>query len=275
MNDKNHQNKMNKILSSIIEEEEKSKAAGSMNNSINSEDENLKNGNYTYFFIQSIKYFIDFLQSIFNDKKKTYYFQFFKYLKKIKNDSYLKGLISQKKIQALNKMKEDKEDKENKENIINTSGDVILYNVNDELDIDINCFNEIKNENQNPKNKFKNINNNSEAKHSIDNNNFYLFIDESTYKINDSNKKSNINLSMDNFYLNKKIESNKYDKNIFKKIINNIEINNKIQNDEKSQNGQNDINNDNKNINLNEANNQLSDIIYNFRICLMKYTMKK
>ena len=275
MNDKNHQNKMNKILSSIIEEEEKSKAAGSMNNSINSEDENLKNGNYTYFFIQSIKYFIDFLQSIFNDKKKTYYFQFFKYLKKIKNDSYLKGLISQKKIQALNKIKEDKEDKENKENIINTSGDVILYNVNDELDIDINCFNEIKNENQNPKNKFKNINNNSEAKHSIDNNNFYLFIDESTYKINDSNKKSNINLSMDNFYLNKKIESNKYDKNIFKKILNNIEINNKIQNNEKSQNGQNDINNDNKNINLNEANNQLSDAIYNFRICLMKYTMKK
>jgi len=275
MNDKNHQNKMNKILSSIIEEEEKSKAAGSMNNSISSENENLKNGNYTYFFIQSIKYFIDFLQSIFNDKKKTHYFQFFKYLKKIKNDSYLKGLISQKKIQALNKIKEDKEDKENKENIINTSGDVILYNVNDELDIDINCFNEIKNENQNPKNKFKNINNNSEAKHSIDNNNFYLFIDESTYKINDSNKKSNINLSMDNFYLNKKSESNKYDKNIFKKIINNIEINNKIQNDEKSQNGQNDINNDNKNINLNEANNQLSDIIYNFRICLMKYTMKK
>ena len=97
MNDKNHHKNMNKILSSIIEEEEKSKAAGSMNNSINSEEENLKNGNYTYFFIQSIKYFIDFLQSIFNDKKKTYYFQFFKLLKKIKNDSFLKGLISQKK----------------------------------------------------------------------------------------------------------------------------------------------------------------------------------
>ena len=80
---------------------------------------------------------------------------------------------------------------------------------------------------------------------------------------------------MDNFYLNKKIESNKYDKNIFKKILNNIEINNKIQNNEKSQNGQNDKNNDNKNINLNEANNQLSDAIYNFRICLTKYTMKK
>ena len=45
MNDKNNHNKMNKILSSIIEEEERSKAAGSMNNSINSEDENLKNGN--------------------------------------------------------------------------------------------------------------------------------------------------------------------------------------------------------------------------------------
>ena len=57
MNDKNHKNKMNKILSSIIEEEEKSKAAGSLNNSIISDEENLENGNYSYFFIQSIKYF--------------------------------------------------------------------------------------------------------------------------------------------------------------------------------------------------------------------------
>ena len=180
MNDKNNHNKMNKILSSIIEEEERSKAAGSMNNSINSEDENLKNGNYTYFFIQSIKYFIDFLQSIFNDKKKTYYFQFFKHLKKIKNDSYLKGLISQKKIQTLNKIKEDKDNSENKNN---TSGDILLYNINDNLDFDINSFNGIKNENQNPKNKYKNNNNTLEGKYSIDNNNFCLFIDENTYKI--------------------------------------------------------------------------------------------
>ena len=278
MNDKNNHNKMNKILSSIIEEEERSKAAGSMNNSINSEDENLKNGNYTYFFIQSIKYFIDFLQSIFNDKKKTYYFQFFKHLKKIKNDSYLKGLISQKKIQTLNKIKEDKDNSENKNN---TSGDILLYNINDNLDFDINSFNGIKNENQNPKNKYKNNNNTSEGKYSIDNNNFCLFIDENTYKISESNKKSKINLSMDNFYLNKKEENKKYDKNIFKKILNDIEINNKIKNDEISFNGQNEINNNiinkenDKNIYLNDINDKFSDFINKFRVCLMKKKKKK
>ena len=124
LNDKNQQNRMNKILSSIIEEEEKSKAAGSVNNSIISDEEKLKNGNYSYFFIQSIKYFIGFLHSILSDKKKFLYFSFFKILKKIKNDSYLKGLIIQKKTQTFNKLKEENE--ENKENKNNTSGDVLL-----------------------------------------------------------------------------------------------------------------------------------------------------
>ena len=277
MNDKNNHNKMNKILSSIIEEEERSKAAGSMNNSINSEDENLKNGNYTYFFIQSIKYFIGFLQSIFNDKKKTYCFQFFKHLKKIKNDSYLKGLISQKKIQILNKIKEDKDNSDNKNN---TSGDILLYNINDNFDFDINSFNEVKNQNQNPKNKFKKTNNTSEGKYSFDNNKFCLFINEQTYKLSYSNKKAKINLSMDNFYLDKKEENKKYDKNIFKKILNNIEINNQIQNDEIFSNGQNEIKtninkDDNKNISLNDMNIKFSDLINQFRVYLMKYGIKK
>ena len=279
MNDKNHKNKMNKILSSIIEEEEKSKAAGSLNNSIISDEENLKNGNYSYFFIQSIKYFIGFLQSIFNDKKKSLYFSFFKVLKKIKNDSYLKGLMSQKKIQALNKAKNESENKDHKSN---TSGDIVLYNINDKLDVDINYFNDVKNENQNPKNKIKDSNTTLDEKYSTDN--FCLFIDENSF-----NKKENINLSMDNTYSNNK-KNHKYNKNILNKIINNTEINKsntkKKECPESNINGKEYINKNNentedknsdyeKNITLSEAQRRISDIIYDFRIYLMKFGMKK
>ena len=287
MNDKNH---LNKILSSIIEEEEKSKAAGSVNNSISiiSDEENLKNGNYSYFFIQSIKYFIGFLNSILSDKKKTLYFSFFKILKRIKNESFLKGLINQKKTQSLKRLKEEDNKEKN-----NTSGDVILYNVNDKLDLDINFFNEVKNENQNPRNKLKELKNNtSDEKYSTENN-FCLFIEDNLYQLNNSNKKSNINLSMDNFYLNKN-GNHKYDKNILKQIINNTKINNRIKVGkkdlkelEKTRNGQDDFNankekdnnNSNKDINLkyeknitiSEACMRLADLIYDFRISLIKY----
>ena len=88
-------------MSSIIEEEEKSKAAGSVNNSIISDEDNYNKRNFSNFFIQSIKYITNFLQNIFDDKKKAIFFQFFKILKKIKNDSFLKGLINQKKLQAI------------------------------------------------------------------------------------------------------------------------------------------------------------------------------
>jgi len=292
MNDKNNQNKMNRILSSIIEEEEKSKAAGSMNNSILSDEEILKNGNYSYFFIQSIIYFIGFLQTIFNDKKKSLYFYFFKILKKIKNDSYLKGLISQKKLQSLSKLK-DEEDNNDKNN---TSGDILLYNVNDNLDMDINLFTEGKNENKNPKNKIKEFNTNTQycGKYITDINS-HLFNDENVPKISDSNKKINMNLSMDNFYLYKN-GNHRYNKKILKSIINNIEINRKIKiyrNDfkdlEKTRNGR-DINynkskdiENKENINLDyeksvtisEVSRRLSDIANDFRICLIKFSMKK
>ena len=295
LNDKNHQNRMNKILSSIIEEEEKSKAAGSVNNSIISDEENLKNGNYSYFFIQSIKYFINFLHSILSDKKKSLYFSFFKILKKIKNDSYLKGLIIQKKTQTFNKSKEENE--ENKENKNNTSGDVILYNINDNLDLDENYFNESKNQNQNqnPKNKVKDLSNSSfEGKYSSDNN-FCLFIDDNLYSLNNSNKKKSMSLSMDNFYLNKK-RNYKYDKNILKQIMNSIELNKKVKIDkndfigvEKAKNGkeelnsnkekENEIKEDNnlgyeKNVTISEACNRLADVIYDFRLNLIKYGVK-
>ena len=296
VNDKNHQNKMNKILSSIIEEEERSKAAGSMNGSIISDEENLINGNHSYFFIQSIKYFINFLYSIISDKKKTLYFQFFKELKKIKNNSFIKGLISQKKSQCSIKSKEKDYKEKN-----NTSGDIILYNINDNIDIDINCFNEVKIENKNPKNNTVNKEFKKETKNSLNerystDNNFRLIIDDNLYNLNSSNKKSNLNLSMDNFYMSKK-RMYKYDKNILKKIINNTKINKKIKIDkidlkdlEKNGNGQDEYNlNGNiekgiiidnnceleKNITLSEACRRLNDVINDFRINLIKYGIRK
>ena len=123
--DKNNKYKLQKILTSIIEEEEKSKAAGSINNSYISEEGINKNGiTYSHFYIQSIKYVSNFLQSIFDDKKRDMYFQFLKILKKIKNESFLRGLIIQKKSQNINKLKDDDN---------NTSEDVILYNANDNI----------------------------------------------------------------------------------------------------------------------------------------------
>ena len=101
-----------------------------------SDDDISKNGsNYSHFYIQSIKYVSNFLQSIFDDKRRDMYFQFLKLLKKIKNDSFLKGLINQKKFQTLNRLKDDGKENEN-----NISGDVILYNAADNSNTDINYF---------------------------------------------------------------------------------------------------------------------------------------
>ena len=171
------------------------------------------------------------------------------------------------------------------------------YNINDNLDLDDNYFNESKNQNQNqnPKNKGKDLSNSSfEGKYSSDNN-FCLYIDDNLYNLNNSNKKKSMSLSMDNFYLNKK-RNYKYDKNILKQIINSIELNKKIKIDkndfvgvEKTKNGkeelnsnkekENEIKEDNnlgyeKNVTISEACNRLADVIYDFRINLIKYGVK-
>ena len=118
----NNKMKFNKILSSIIEEEEKSKAAGSVNNSLSSDEEISKNinNNYSHYFIQSIKYISTLLQSIFDDKKKDSFNKFFKTLKKIKNEAFLQGIINEKNSETLNKTKN--EEKDSKEDI-NTNTD--------------------------------------------------------------------------------------------------------------------------------------------------------
>ena len=210
--ERNNKLKFQKILTSIIEEEEKSKAAGSVNNSSISEEEIIKNGNFTHFFIQSVKYLTSYLQSIFDDKKKDICFHFFKTMKKIKNEAFLKGLMNQKKFQTFNRLK-DEEENEN-----NTSGDVILYNVNDNFNADINYFGSKSNDrkdinimrNKNKKNENNNCNKNGKDKNEENNlkvdeeeidldekydsaNNFCLFDDENLNKI-----MKNMNLSINN-----------------------------------------------------------------------------
>ena len=112
----NQKIKFNKILSSILEEEEKSKAAGSVNNSLASDEDLNDNNNYSHFFIKSLKYFSNLLQNIFDEKKKDFYHKFFRILKKIKNEAFLQGLLNEKKTQTFNQSKneEKNEEKENK-----------------------------------------------------------------------------------------------------------------------------------------------------------------
>ena len=253
--ERNNKLKFQKILSSIIEEEEKSKAAGSVNNSSISEEEIIKNGNFTHFFIQSVKYLTSYLQSIFDDKKKDICFHFFKTMKKIKNEAFLKGLMNQKKFQTFNRLK-DGEENEN-----NTSGDVILYNVNDNFNADINYFGSKNNDrkdisimrNKNKKNenichkngKEKNEENNlkiDEEEIDLDEkydsaNNFCLFGDENLNKImknmnlsiNNSEKRENKNKNNSSFsYFREKKErkmsyKNKKNYQKLKKVIENLE----------------------------------------------------
>ena len=254
--ERNNKLKFQKILSSIIEEEEKSKAAGSVNNSSISEEEIIKNGNFTHFFIQSVKYLTSYLQSIFDDKKKDICFHFFKTMKKIKNEAFLKGLMNQKKFQTFNRLK-DGEENEN-----NTSGDVILYNVNDNFNADINYFGSKSNDrkdisimrNKNKKNENNICHKNGKEKNEENNlkideeeidldekydsaNNFCLFDDENLNKImknmnlsiNNSEKRENKNKNNSSFsYFREKKErkmsyKNKKNYQKLKKVIENLE----------------------------------------------------
>ena len=268
MNDKNHQIKMNKILSSIIEEEERSKAGYSINNSVLSDEERLKNENYSYFFIQSLKYFINFLQSIFNYKKKSLYFSFFKNLQKIQNDFFIKGLIEQKKNQNQSQtMKIIKEVIDDKDNYKNNENDI------ENMNMDFNYIKE-KNINKNPKNTIRDNDN------KINNNHHSLFSKEKLY----NNNKKNINLSMDNFYMDKiNKNNNNFDKDILNKLGNNSK-NIEIKNENMKNGNGNIIKNieDNnvtfdyeKNVTLSDAFRKFTDVIQDFRVGLMKYSMKK
>ena len=312
-NNQNKNSKLQKILSSIMEEEEKSKAAGSVNNSVISEEEICKNGNYSHFFIQSVKYMANFLQSVIKDKKKDLSFQFFKILKRIKNEAFLKGLMNQKNFQSVSKLKEDEENENN------TSGEIILYNVNDNFNVDINYFGSKSNDrkdisdirNKNSKNSIENKQNNknSDKKENKESSNINLDDDDDNIITIDKKYSSatnfyfpkdedlkvnskNMNLSMDNYKENEqdKIENkeNGIRNKKLKKIIKHLDEHNKLNiiskyfkyweesRDEKVEiNDESDINLESeKNITISEAYRGLSDVIFDFKIYLVKYCLK-
>jgi hypothetical protein len=199
----------------------------------------------------------NFLQNVINDKKKDLSFQFFKILKRIKNDAFIKGLMNQKNFQSLSKLKDDEENENN------TSGEIILYNVNDNFNVDINYFGSKSNDrkdisdlrNKNTKNKKENKQNNkqnnknNDKKENKDNssinldgdddnivtidkkyssaNNFFVPKDEDL-KVN----KKSLNLSMDNYKVNEqdKIENNENEEKNkkLKKVIKHIDEYNKL-----------------------------------------------
>ena len=321
--DKYNKLKLHKILSSIIEEEEKSKAAGSINNSYLSDEELSKKGNnYTHFFIQSIKYVSNFLQSIFDDKKKDMYFQFMKVLKKIKNEAFLRGLINQKKFQDLSKVKG-----EEKDNTIdnNNSSEVIIYgsydkdNTNNsiskskeiiEKDISENKSNVNSNKNLNDE-KLKTINcNNSprilSKKYSFDKNLSLIgekYFNENILKKNKSCYPFDIfdlkeNDCFSSIDLNSEIKENKnlktiIDTNKLKIIIEYLEESKniklidkffntwkkfKVEENEKSYEDKKDDNeiqiDYEKSVTVSEACRGLSDVILDFKIYLIKYSLK-
>jgi hypothetical protein len=247
-----------------------------------------KNGNnYSHFFIQSIKYVSNFLQSIFDDKKKDFYFQFIKILKKIKNEAFLRGLMNQKKLNSLNRTKD---------NDSNNSQNVIFYNENYNDDIsNLDSKNNdekdtYKNDDNTENNKNnedcfdENLNNINIQKSTDENrnnkspNNFCLLNEDKDNSDNDKilkrNKSSNnlkenknkicysaLNTSRQNYEnKNKKNKNKKIDDNKLKKIFENVddyknlrlikkhlEIWNKIKNEYK----ENNFNDKNEDIDIN------------------------
>ena len=87
------------ILTSIIEEDEKSKANRSLNNSIISEDDkqlqSIKNIINSNFMRNVIIYLVGILQNIFDSNKKLILFAFIKNLKKINYNLYLHKTLEQ------------------------------------------------------------------------------------------------------------------------------------------------------------------------------------
>ena len=218
-NEKNNKLKLHQILSSIIEEEEKSKAAGSINNSYLSDEDTSKHGNnYSHFYIQSIKYVSNYLQSIFDDKKKDMYFKFFKILKKIKNEAFLRGLMNQKKFQTLNKSKEEeKKNKKNEKNDNSISEDIILYNENENYEKD-NNNSDLKSKEKKENDLRDNIYSEDESDHKSKRKN-------NKNINNEDNNNSKINFDIKVIKVKKYSSENKNDINIRKLSFDNDEIN--------------------------------------------------
>ena len=189
---------LHNILSSIIEEEEKSKICGSVNNSDISEEDNY-NGNYNNIYIQSIKYITNLLQSIFNEKERDIVFKAFKILKRIKNDAFLKGLINQKKLKKLKD-----------ENNTSTSKDIKFFSPTNNLYANNNyCFSSKSNDRKDIRNKYKK-NKINEHKNS----NKKKINKKTIQKIKEEMKLINKKIIIDKKYVSAKSVKNIYSKNL-------------------------------------------------------------
>ena len=229
-NKTNNKNKklLQNILSSIIEEEEKSKIVGSVNNSDISEEDNYI-GNFNNIYIQSIKYMTNLLQSIFNEKERDIIFKIFKILKRIKNDAFLKGLINQKKLE---KLKEEKIGEKGK----NTNKDIIFFSPTNILSVNNNYyFSSKSNDRKDIRNKYKK-NKDNEYKNRNKNNLNKKIIQK---------MKEEMKLKDENIKLHKKYESSK-----------NLYLNNDLS-----------INLDKNKKNMKFRNNSCDNIFYKNTIC--------
>ena len=242
-NSKNNNKYLHQILSSIIEEDEKSKANPSLNNSnsVISEEETEKNNtknnnnniiNNSNFTYNIVIYLTNILQNLLDDNKKTILYTFMRNLKKIQNILYLKNSLIQYNSIIKNGSKEN----------FNNIGDI--YNKNENLEITYNGGNEVDLNNANKE----------EIRNNSSNNIFYYTADNSLFDDRINNKKNILigsllfkdfeiededydiikpkrclSSSSINQIKNNSSEKNLFFKNLLKAIV--IEINNKkIQN---------------------------------------------
>ena len=128
-NDKNIENKKindnrYKLLTSIGEEEERSKNQFSLNNNVSEEDININqnNLNINEDMKNSTYYLISLLQNRYDDNKKSILYNFFKNLRRIKTNSILYSSVKYKRKKSLsisqNNIPKVINDKNHKDNII-------------------------------------------------------------------------------------------------------------------------------------------------------------
>ena len=233
-NDKKNNRYLNQILSSIIEEDEKSKANPSINSEISEEEEESEKNkiNINTDNIPKVKnnllinnlviYLTNILQNLYDDNKKMILYMFMRNFKKIQNQLYLKNSIIQ--FNSLNRS----EIKENTHNY--NELDIVAHNGAENLES--NNTNNSREKNNSGKNIYFNTADNCQFDEKINNKNILigslLFKD---FEINEEEyefvkpKKSLSSSSINQMRHNESDKNIFKNKNILKNLI--IEMNNK------------------------------------------------
>ena len=229
-------NYLHQILSSIIEEDEKSKANPSLENSVISEEDSEKkdtsnnninnNNNLTK---NKIIYLKNILQNLFDDNKKTILYIFMRNLKKIHNQIYLKNSL----IQYNSIIKNQSRD--------NSNNDRDTNNNNENQILTCNGGNEVE------------LNNNIVEENNTNNNNIFFYTaDNSLFEVRLNNKKNVLIGSL--LFKDFEIKDEEYDIIKHKKYFSSSSINKiKTNNSEKNNSNKNKLKNilieiENKNI---------------------------